>query len=568
MRITQNQIVNKAVILETAKQDQAKNLVGKTIEGLVTAVNGNKITLSQNGQLLNLINDSATVFQTDQKVQLLVTGFTDGALTATPLAQNASEDAPLQMLERFGVVSDTSNREIAEAMIKYDVPMTQDNFNTMKQNLAAAKAFLNDIQMAPDKAALIDVEKTLKENVLNFMKLDQQALASSADKGDLVKMQTDQMSLNEKVIPSGASEESALPSEKVMVQSESVIVQSSAQLDQEKLVMVKSSAMSSLPENAGLQENEQVLPNGARIQAVTSDVLESEKLVPPEKEVLSSTLSNSEQISSAEGSQTNIVKALMRDLVSVVFDKPSEAFHEVAEKLVSLFNLEEDAIFTKNNLDLNLKNLFVLNQLKFTEKSVGNGFFELSKIIGNSKLSKEDLLMLQEILNEGLNDKFDENEKLLKVAQFIKERTEDASTKEKIDKEVLFIKDASQMTKQLNEPLFYMQIPIKMDAYERSVDLYYRRKKNSDDKDDFTILIALKTNHYDEVRCIIEKKKDQYVLNFKLANEEIKDLFESKSLALENQLAGRSYILKFTTQEVSDEKMMETPKQSMIDIKV
>ena len=47
MRITQNQIVNKAVILETAKQNQAKNLVGKTNEGNGKDVNCNKITLSQ-----------------------------------------------------------------------------------------------------------------------------------------------------------------------------------------------------------------------------------------------------------------------------------------------------------------------------------------------------------------------------------------------------------------------------------------------------------------------------------------------------------------------------------------
>ncbi len=552
MRITQNQIVNKPVNLETGKQDLAKNLVGKTIEGVVTAINGNKITLTQNGQLLNLINDSNTVFQTDQKVQLLVTGFTEGSLTATPVAQTSTEDAANQVLNRFGVVADAGNREIAEAMLKYDVPMTQENFNTMKQNLAAAKAFLNDLQMAPDKASLIDVEKTLKENVLNFIKFDQQV--NIADKT------VTQNSENNLISHSPLNDEALQLNTQNQSTSNQSVVQQLNQNTSEILVASKLGETQSEPVTNNSQLN--ILENEiSKVDLIKPETIVVDKAIPQES--TQANIINTDFVDTVK-LQEGILKGLMRDLISTVFEKPSENFHEVAEKLVSLFDLEEDAIFTKNSLELNLKNLFVLNQLKLTEKSVGNGFFELSKIIEKSKLSKENFSELQNILNE----KLVEDEKLVKVAQFVKDKTDDLSTKEKIDKEVMFIKDASQMTKQLNEPLFYMQVPFKIDDYERSVDLYYRKKKSSDDKDDFTILIALKTKNYEEVRCVIEKKKDQYILNFKLANEDIKNLFEKKSKALETQLEGRSYILKFSTQSHVPDAEMDIPKQSMIDLKI
>ncbi len=531
MRITQNQIVNKPTSVESTRLEKGQSLVGKTIEGVVTAINGNKITLSQNGQMLNLINDSTATFDVNQKVQLMITGSNSGTLTAVPLNSSSQEDVSGTILEKIGVLSDSGNREIAEAMMKFDVPLTKENFSIMKQNLSAAKAFINDLKMSPDKAALVDVAKTLKENVLNFIKFE-----NASPEG----IKSDKATT--------ASELNMLNSDNKNTTFEGMSEKSTSQFAKDSIINSETVKME------GKVESQSVL---------SSDTLKSSEGIKPTDY---SNVSDNQKSQGAETAkiQEAVVKSLMKDLVNVFGDKPAETFHEVANKLVSLFNLEEDAVFTKHNLELNLTNLLVMNQLKFTEKSVGNSFFELSKIIGKSKLTEGDLLMLQEILQEDIA----ESEKLNKVASFLKSISENTDTKEKIDKEVFFIKDASQMTKQLNEPLFYMQVPFKLEDYERPVDIYYRRKKASDDKDEFTILVALKTKNYQEVKCVIEKRKEHFILNFKLANEAIKTVFESKAEALEQQLSEKSIYLKFSTQQAEEISIFETPKQGSIDIKV
>ncbi|MBF4691712.1 hypothetical protein [Fusibacter ferrireducens] len=530
MRITQNQIVNVPTSIESTKSEQGKALIGKTIEGVVTAINGNKITLSQNGQTLNLINDSSVAFQTNQKVQLLVTGSNEGTLTAVPVNSTVQEDRSGQILDKIGVLVDGANREIAEAMIKYDVPLTKENFNTMKQNLMAAKAFVNDLKMAPDKAALIDVGKTLKENVVNFIKSE--ALSSEST-------QTARGSVNPEIsISNGENANSAL--EQMTDKGDALPFAKPETADGIKASVSGANADKNTTANANQVIQEGLAQTLSTNENQTTQTVDTSKI------------------------QDAVVKALMKDLVNALGDEPVEAFHEVANKLVDLFNLEDDAAFTKHNLELNLTNLLVMNQLKFTEKSVGNSFFELSKVIANSKLTEEDLLTLQALLQEDI----DEAEKLNKVAHFLKGISKDIDAKEKIDKEVLFIKDASQMTKQLNEPLFYMQVPFKLEDYERPVDIYYKRKKAGDDKDEFTILIALKTKNYQEVKCVVEKKKEQFILNFKLASDAIKTVFESRAETLKNQLSEKSIILKFSSQQVEDVAFFDTVKQGSIDIKV
>ena len=539
MRITQNQIVNKSTSVESTKTEQGQSLVGKTIEGVVTAINGNKITLSQNGQMMNLINDSTATFDVNQKVQLMITGSSEGILTAVPLNSPVQEDISGKILEKIGVLSDSSNREIAEAMIKFDVPLTKENFNTMKQNLSAAKAFINDLKMSPDKAALVDVGKTLKENVLNFIKLESASPEEiKSDKVTTTSALNMLNSDNKNTVSEGMAEKGT---------SQFIKGEASA-MTKGTIINAETAKMADKVESQSMLSSDPLKSSDILRPADNSSVNENQKPLGPENAKI----------------QEAVVKSLMKDLVNVFGDKPVEAFHEVANKLVSLFNLEEDAVFTKHNLELNLTNLLVMNQLKFTEKSVGNSFFELSKIIGNSKLTESDLLMLQEILQEDIA----EAEKLNKVANFLKSISENTDTREKIDKEVLFIKDASQMTKQLNEPLFYMQVPFKLEDYERPVDIYYRRKKSSDDKDEFTILVALKTKNYQEVKCVIEKRKEHFILNFKLANEAIKTVFESKAEALEQQLSEKSIYLKFSTQQAEEISIFETPKQGSIDIKV
>ncbi|GAU78782.1 hypothetical protein [Fusibacter sp. 3D3] len=551
MRITQNQVIQNSKSVESTRSEQGKVLIGKTLEGVVSAINGNRITLLQNGQLLNLINDSSATFETNQKVQLLITGSNEGTLTAVPMNTLVQEDLSGQALEKFGVLSDSVNREIAEAMIKFDVPLTKENFNTMKQNLTAATAFTNDLQMSPDKAALIDVGKTLKENVLNFIKfentisMNEKPIVGSTN-NEMPILSSDQKSL----IPEQNAHKSTLELTPREVSLGTQINLTDQVTDQERV--------STLPVSSALTDK---TPSNSALQNMSNEAIQTrqENQVPKEAQVPKET-----QGVDASKAQEVIVKALMKDLVNVLGDKPVETFSEVANKLVDLFDLEENAAFTKHNLEFNLTNLFVMNQLKFTEKSVGNSFFELLKRIENSKLSENELLSLQAILQEDIN----EVEKLNKVANFLKSISENAEAKEKIDKEVLFIKDASQMTKQLNEPLFYMQVPFKLEDYERPVDIYYRRKKASDDKDEFTILVALKTKNYQEVKCVIEKRKEHFILNFKLANDEIKTVFESKSKSLEQQLSEKSITLKFSIQQAEEPSIFETPKQGSIDIKV
>lgn len=543
MRITQNQIVNISTAVESTRPEHGKSIVGKTIEGVVTAINGNKITLSQNGQLLNLINDSSVAFEANQKVQLLITGSNEGTLTAIPLNSEAQEDHSGQVLEKIGILADASNREIAEAMMKFDVPLTKENFGTMKQNLAAAKAFINDLKMAPDKAALIDVGKTLKENVLNFIKFE----TSSSESMKAVKVPVN-------------SEVPIVNNDNKGIISEQISDKSALQFTKfEEATMAKvTSTDSTIGKNTDISKNTDINANTDKMLSKMS----SQEGSPSDR--LGLNKGQDSQLMDTSKVRDAVVKSLMKDLVNVFGDKPVETFHEVAHKLVSLFNLEEDAVFTKHNLELNLTNLLVMNQLKFTEKSVGNSFFELSKMIEKSNLTEDDLLLLQEILQEDIA----EAEKLNKVASFLKGISENMDTKEKIDKEVLFIKDASQMTKQLNEPLFYMQVPFKLEDYERPVDIYYRRKKASDDKDEFTILVALKTKNYQEVKCVIEKRKEHFILNFKLADETIKTVFENRAEALEQQLSEKSIVLKFSTQRSEEVSAFETPKQGSIDIKV
>jgi len=246
----------------------------------------------------------------------------------------------------------------------------------------------------------------------------------------------------------------------------------------------------------------------------------------------------------------------MADAIKSAF--PEASLKDSVKQLLSAFDLPQESLIIKNEVPLSLKNLFLAYDLLSDGQGNGKRFETLLTQIDGLRLDKSDLETLVKMLTSDRG----EVEKLQELAEWVKKSMPESEIASGIEREVSVIKETMTLTKPLNDQLFYMQMPIKIEERLEQVEIYYKRNKKKVDPDDITLLVALNRKHVGEVRCLINKVKNQFALQFTFENEEIKEWFENASETLVNALVrfdDRKFSIRFSVKSEEEVDLDTSP---------
>lgn len=267
--------------------------------------------------------------------------------------------------------------------------------------------------------------------------------------------------------------------------------------------------------------------------------------------------------------QSKELVAILNDIMSYQVDPKSKEVGDAVVKLLQTFDFEKDSTLLKKELVLNIKNMMLIENDLNPVKSIGDSFAKIADIVRAMPTDRDSIVALLAALSEDqpIIDKLDILSKLL-----LSENLDDES-KSQISKEVLFVKEAVQMTKSTNDTFVMMQIPVMIENENKTVDLYVKTKNKKVDPDEMSLLIALTTNQFDEVRCLINKTGNHYRLDFSFKEESYKEQFKAMEKELRSAIGSlgiQSFDVIFSL--VRSDFVMESKNESTdfttIDIKV
>ncbi|MBE0450130.1 MAG: hypothetical protein IBX70_04700 [Clostridia bacterium] len=267
--------------------------------------------------------------------------------------------------------------------------------------------------------------------------------------------------------------------------------------------------------------------------------------------------------------QSRELVALLNEIMSEKADPKLKENSDSILKLLQTFDFEKDSTLLKKELVLNIKNMmFIENELN-PVKSIGDSFTRIADVVRAIPAGQESIVALLQALTEDkpLEEKLDMLTKLL-----MNEKLDDES-KSQISKEVLFVKEAVQMTKSTNDTFVMMQIPVMIENENTTVDLYVKTKNKKVDPDEMSLLIALSTHRFGEVRCLINKTGHHYRLDFSFQEEEYKDHFKTMEKELKdaiNSLGVQSFDVTFNLSKTDfvKESKIESADFTTIDIRI
>jgi len=532
MRITQQMLaqMNTVPLSSKVKVDgtvDLKALVGKSLEGRLFGIQAIGIALFATGDAVLSVDLAGTQASENQAATLKITGMADGVLTAK-VVTDAMGSPISDLLSKLGVSDSPENRAILNAMKDAGLPLNKEVFSAMRQGALEVKFIQSEIHQMSEVELSNEMETPLKQLAIKLI----QASQTTGNQGV-----TNQANLTTQTNPSNQVNSSNL----------------------------SNPSNSANPANPAISENQgspanQISQSGSVNQVRPESLAtssENNQNIDSKMQVL--TLQNSTQ-----SVEENIVPAEakgdsskgMADAIKSAF--PEASLKDSVKQLLSAFDLPQESLIIKNEVPLSLKNLFLAYDLLSDGQGNGKRFETLLTQIDGLRLDKSDLETLVKMLTSDRG----EVEKLQELAEWVKKSMPESEIASGIEREVSVIKETMTLTKPLNDQLFYMQMPIKIEERLEQVEIYYKRNKKKVDPDDITLLVALNTKHVGEVRCLVNKVKNQFALQFTFENEEIKEWFENASETLENALArfdDRKFSIRFSVKSVEEVDLDTSP---------
>jgi hypothetical protein len=551
MKINQGQ----APIQQQAIREGSKETVsaGKTIEGTIVSVNGKEVVLDVGGRLQTLTNLSEQAFKINQQARFVIISSENGKTLVRPESQT-NPDSQVSMPTFVGQETQETKSRV-DLLLNLNIPVTPESYDKVKQMTAEVKVLLNELMNANETARVLDSSTSLEQPIKSLILALSQLEASKVDsttvgpqpKTEMQDMQPinqtqplDQAQpLNQNTTNSVPTESNAADQADIM----KTMLQDTAKTQIQTLIQtLKSEGMTNSEIKTLITSHEAPLPEGI------SDRDKSLLAVLKEQ-------NHQNQL------PNNILEDIINDKQSPPLPLPFSA-----QVLLSQFDTTQQGLLLKNNMILSLKNVMMTQALSQNSFSLGDHFASLSRLI--KKLPTELQMAVLDVIQ---NEK--PEEALNRIQQMMRQSDIDDGLKSAISKDIVFVKEASQITKQFGDQVFVMQMPIQFEDETRHVNFYVKSRKQEKDDEDFTLLIALKTHHIDEVRCIVEKRQNKIGLHFKLADDMIKDLFEENISVLDEALKAldiKTYQVDFAVNQLSlPALMIEEPVPSQaLDLKV
>ncbi len=532
MRITQQMLaqMNTVPLSSKVKVDgtvDLKALVGKSLEGRLFGIQANGIALFATGDAVLSVDLAGTQASENQAATLKITGMADGVLTAK-VVTDAMGSPISDLLSKLGVSDSPENRAILNAMKDAGLPLNKEVFSAMRQGALEVKFIQSEIHQMSEVELSNEMETPLKQLAIKLIQASQtasnQGMTNQANLSTQANS-SNQVNSSNPSIPSSPS----IPSNPAISENQGSPANQISQSGSVNQVRPEYLAASS-ENNQNIDSKMQVLT----LQDSTQSV--EENIVPAE----------------AKGDSSKA----MADAIKSAF--PEASLKDSVKQLLSAFDLPQESLIIKNEVPLSLKNLFLAYDLLSDGQGNGKRFETLLTQIDGLRLDKSDLETLVKMLTSDRG----EVEKLQELAEWVKKSMPESEIASGIEREVSVIKETMTLTKPLNDQLFYMQMPIKIEERLEQVEIYYKRNKKKVDPDDITLLVALNTKHVGEVRCLINKVKNQFALQFTFENEEIKEWFENASETLVNALVrfdDRKFSIRFSVKSEEEVDLDTSP---------
>lgn len=553
MRITQNSIVQNAVNIQ--KNLDLQSLVGKTVTGKVIgtpdngivgfAFNGNKVMLNV-GQL-NLVDQ--------QTLTIMINDIQEGVLLASVIKEDTqmASASDAQLLSKLGIPVNSENLQIMNQLKLSNLPINSESFQNMRQGIIEVKTLLNELSSGGQINLSRDLETPLKQLVLNLMSSQPESAVSSNKLGEVNVFNQNNNTSNYTSVLNNELIQNSSTSNVTGVNIQNITSGENGLIEGAMLVLTKGEGK---PEDVFNQNSSSsVLNNG-----IEPSLLHSSNMKLEENSMDAS--KGSMQVGINELSEQENVKVF--ELLQSKLGLGAENVKALLEK----FGVKEDALIVKNELTLNLKNVAISQLIANQPEAVKEMINKLVSDINRHMIPEEKIREFIEILK---SDQTDE-EKLIQVA---KQMASEGKIVSETKAEINLIKELSSFSKPLYDQVIYMPIQVPIGKENQQVELYYRKKKkNQESLDQFQVLIALNTKQFDEVRCLIEKNKNNMDLNFSFVEDSSLKTFEGLRNELETALERFSqfkFKLSFRVRNEShpiQELMSDTSTQYGFDMKV
>lgn len=544
MRISQP-ILQQNLLNFTASSDTLKALVGKAIEGQVVAAEGKALAFQYQGQLFQVRNDSDTPIQEGARVQLEIMSQEEGVLSAR-LIRVLQDDGNTETVRT--AFRNAEDQSIFDALKALSVPVTKENLQAVRQSTVEVKALLNALPALSDtevQSLIKQMDQPLRDLVLRLIQGQNGSGTAIADAE--VSLSSDE---GENAFSSGQQAETngmKFGNQTGLSAGDAFFVDGkevsgSENVGKAELLMKQLNLLSS-------ENPEQIKPESGNSTVHTSEVQSSVKpaVFTEWLKEIALALKGEAQVKAGMGSE----------------DKA--ALGTVLES----FDSSASALLLKQSIPLTIKNLLLVENQQVQIKSLGDSMVKLSAVARQIPLESEELTALIRVLKDDVSNE----EKLNLIERLIAESTMDDALKKTAEKEISFVREAGKFTPNYNDQVIYMQVPIRLQEQERTVDLYFKARHKKLDPEDLSVLVALQTNRYGEVQCLVGKQGRRYSLNFSLETESAKKEFEGQVAALEKQLKQMdvgTFDISFSVKSTSIGNFREISKESAhsIDIRV
>ncbi len=517
MRISQQNIVQNIINISKSQltPNEVKALIGNVIEGRITAIQGQQLATLTSGDKQLTVNINGLNLQENQLVNLMITGSKDGALIAKLVGNvvpSETNNSLTEMLSKLGISEQAENLTILEAMKTANIPITKDNFQMMRQGMSEVKALISELTSAGQLSLENDLETPIKALAL---KIIQQSTGTTVD-GKMSQTRAENAATP--IVNSGAT------------------VGVTTQASGGPALTPTLNGLSTAGESLTVLE--------------TSDLLNTAKdIVRMEKAsnivVKQAVIGAPEMVSTADDSQGKKMELdFISKTIQLAFDKEGASLKQGVHALLGQFDYQQESLILKNELPITLKNIFLAYDALGDGGGVTNRFTEVLKGLEAVPFSKEAILNIITVLTSEVSQK----EKIETLVEAIRKELPDSEIRQGLERELSVIKESTTLNKALNDQMMFMQMPIPLNEQIQNVDIYYKKNKKKPDPDDLTLLIALKTFNFGEVRCVVHKQFQTFTLNFSFIDDASMAYFETKKDQLKTALAthkDKQFVMTF-----------------------
>lgn len=526
MRITQQNMTQNIVNVSKSANlpAEVKAMIGKVIQGQITGIQNNQIATLSTGNAQLTVNINGLKLAENQLVNLKIVDFKEGAFIAkfvNDLSVSDQGSSLTEMLSKLGVSDQNDNKMILDALRSANLPITKDNFQLLRQGMVEVKALISELAQNGELPLDVDLETPIKAMALKLIgqsnvdgKTNTINPSDSSLKGstsaNLQTVLNTQIANNTELMDESAPNKSKLPN---------VNVQSNQNLNQTLNLVANDNNEADIATNAGKVSSDIIVKNEAMLQ----------------------------NINKVDSDQEAMLKAIQSAL-----SKEGATLKEVVSTLLSQFDYKQGSLIMKNELQMTLKNIFLAYDALSDDGGNSNRFKTIIETLDKMPLSKE---MINDLMLK-LSSEDTQEEKLEAILKSIKNELPENELKQTLEREITVIKESTTLSKSLNDQMMYMQIPIPINEELQNVALYYKKGKKKANPNDLTLLVALNTFNYGEVRCIIHKLNQTYNLNFNFENSDALETYESQidklTSALENQ-SDKKFTINFSLKSLNSD---------------